>query len=86
MSDHTTVFTSVSGKKTQSECGLATYLPPTQQHRKDDLFGDRVGGLSATVYKTQVTSTGLCVCTETVTALSLMHFTSVAPASSLLQR
>lgn len=43
MSDHTTVFTSVSGKKTQSECGLATYLPPTQQHRKDDLFGDRVG-------------------------------------------
>lgn len=34
----------------------------------------------------QVTSAGLCVCTETVTALSLMHFTSVAPASSLLQR
>ena len=54
MSDHTAVFTSVSGKKIQSECGLATYLPTTQPHRKDGLFGDRVGGLSATVYKTQI--------------------------------
>lgn len=62
MSNRTAVFTSVSGKKTQSEYGLATYLPTTQQHRMDDLFGDRVGSICYSLQDSdQVTSTGLCV-------------------------
>lgn len=43
--------------------------------------------LSATVYKTQIKWPQLgCVCPKTVTALPLMHFTSMAPALSLPER